>query len=90
MDRTVMMSLRQALRRLEVERKGIDRQIAAIQSVLGNSERRAGPIARPDRTRVKATRPRMSAAARKAVSQRMKAYWAKRRAAKMKGTAKKA
>ncbi len=86
MTPTVTAALRQAIRHLETEREGIDRQIAAIQSVLGDSGRRTGPSARTVRPRVKVKRRRMSAAARKAVSQRMKAYWAKRRAAKARGS----
>ncbi len=76
---SVTSNLRKALRDLEAERHRIDRQVSAIRSVLGPSgdgRRRAIQPA------PKAKRPRMSAAARKAVSQRMKAYWAKRKAAK--------
>ncbi len=79
---TVTTYIRKALHHLEAERQRIERQITAIHSVLGISgDRRRGTRVRPVR---KAKRRRMSAAARKAVSQRMKAYWAKRKAAKAK------
>lgn len=84
---TVTASVRNALRTLEGERKRIDRQIDALRGVLrvfpggGDTAAPAAPAA-PARKR-----RRMSAAARKAASLRMKAYWAKRReqAAKAKG-----
>ncbi len=84
----VTATLRQALRHLETERQGIDRQIRAIRSVLGEpgDARTRTPAARSSRPTPKPRR--MSAAARQAVSRRMKAYWAKRRAAKPKGNAK--
>ena len=75
---------RKGLRYLKAERQGIDRQILTIRAVLGESGQqrsRTTPAAHP---RAKATRPRMSAAARKAVSQRRRAYFAKRKAVKVK------
>ena len=80
-------TLRKALKELQVERERISQQIAAIQTVLAADSqkrpRRKGGSGAPG----KPTRKRMSAAARKAVSRRMKVYWAKRRAesAKAKG-----
>lgn len=78
---SVTSTLRKALRQLEREREQIDRQISALRSVLdqsGTARALASPakpnVARPKR------RP-MSAAARRAVSQRMKAYWKERKAA---------
>jgi len=85
-------TLRDALSQLTAEKDKIDRQISAIESALAAMNgtiggwRRAGSsapaqeasTARPVRKR----RPRMSAAARKAVSERMRAYWARQRAAK--------
>lgn len=71
------VTLRKALRRLESEKEKIDRQIAAIRGVLGAGLQGRGPGVAAGRTR----KP-MSAAARRAVSIRMKAYWAKQRAAK--------
>ena len=81
--------LRKALRQLEAEKKPIERQIAMLQTALadlgaGNVRRRPRSPARPK------ARRRMSAAARRAISQRMKASWAKRKAAMAKGTEKKA
>jgi hypothetical protein len=78
----VTATLRKALHQLEAERQGIERQIRAIRLVLGESGQRRGPTT--SHPRANATRPRMSASARRAVSQRMKAYWAKRRAEKAK------
>jgi hypothetical protein len=88
MSMNVTMTLRQALRQLESERGHIDRQIAALRGALDGlgAVRRRGrpsPSARPVRRR-----RRMSAAVRRALSQRMKAYWAKRRAVTMKGKSK--
>lgn len=70
----VMTTLKQALTELMRERERVERQIAAIQSVLSA----AGGGRRPGRR----GRKPMSASARRAVAARMKAYWAKRRAAK--------
>jgi hypothetical protein len=80
-DRT----LRLALKSLHAEKVRIDRQISAVEAALdgfggrGRGRARAGarPVHRGGRPRRR--RLQMSAAARKAVSQRMKAYWAKRR-----------
>jgi hypothetical protein len=72
----IVPTLRYALRRLEAEKRQVDSQIAALRgavdSVDGTGQRRA--------------RRRMSASARAAVSRRMKAYWAKRRAGKKKSS----
>lgn len=72
MDVTRM--LKTALGTLQKQRTGIDRQIASIELALGRSMRRSAARPKPRR------RARRSAAARKAASLRMKAYWAKRRA----------
>ena len=82
--------LRKALGKLEAQRHRIDQQILAVRAALealDDKNRRfsAGSY------RAKARRRGMSAAARRAVSQRMKAYWARRRASvksKAKGTQK--
>ena len=76
----VTTTLRQALSQLQAEKARVDRQIAAIQTVLGSGSTqgrhmRGRPAGR------KSARKRMSPATRRAVSRRMKAYWAKRRAA---------
>lgn len=65
-------TLRQALAKLESEKQRIDRQVSMIRSVLGSADGRGAVRSRPRR--------RMGPAARKAVSQRMKAYWAAKRA----------
>ncbi len=82
-------TLRKALIRLQAERKQIDRQIAAIEGALEGvggraRRRRAG---RPARRRTRGRKP-MSTAARKTMSRRMKAYWAKRKAESAKGKGK--
>ena len=84
---SVTSALRNALRQLEKERERIDRQISAIRSVLDESgpARTPASLAKPSRSTPK--RREMSAAARRAVSQRMKAYWEKRKAASGKGKA---
>jgi hypothetical protein len=81
----VSATLRAALGQLEDERNRIDRQIAALRTALGISVggRRGRPRgSKATKKVVRRRRKGMSAAARKAVSQRMKAYWAKRRAGK--------
>jgi hypothetical protein len=88
MARDVTMTLRQALAELQSERRRIDRQIDAIRTVLGAGGRRErGRRGRRSAGMGRRARRRMSAAARKAVSQRMRAYWAKRRASSGKGRA---
>jgi hypothetical protein len=86
----VSLALQQALRQLEGEKSKIERQIQAVRSALdgvGGGGRRA-PVARPAVRRQR--RRHMSPEARRAASQRMKAYWAKRRgAANGKGAARK-
>jgi hypothetical protein len=82
----ITKTLRKALKALQAESQKIDSQIAAIQRVLGADS--GGPrrgARRPAKARKRARK--MSAAARKAVSRRMKAYWKKRKAeaAKAKG-----
>lgn len=75
----ITKTLRKALAELQAERKRIDQQIGAIEGALAGLGR--GPRGgrnRPARPRPAARRP-LSAAARKALSRRMKASWAKRR-----------
>lgn len=75
----VTRTLRQALNELQSERDRIERQIRSIRAVLdGAGDGRGGARGGGGRRR----RRSMSAAARRAVSQRMKAYWASRRSAK--------
>jgi hypothetical protein len=73
----VNQTLRKALATLQTERNRIDRQIVAIEHVLGGRDGRGR--GRPPRVRNRGRR-RISAAARRAASKRMKAYWAKRKA----------
>lgn len=85
----VMATLRKAVRQLETEKARLDRQLAALRGVLGNlnsSTDRA--IGKPRRAGARKRRRRLNAAARRAVSRRMKVYWAKRKAAAAKGTPK--
>ena len=75
----VTQTLRRALSELESEKQRIDRQISAIRAVVGGSTDGRGAMPAAGSMR---RRRRMNAAQRRAVSQRMKAYWASRRAAK--------
>ena len=78
-------TIRQALGKLETEKSRIERQITALKQALraglGIGSYAADTQARATDHRGK----RMSSSARKAVSIRMKAYWAKRKAARSKG-----
>ena len=75
----VTKTLQEALLTLESHRARIDTQIAGVEQALGTRDghRMSGRRAATATTRRK--RRSMTAAARKAVSVRMKAYWAKRR-----------
>lgn len=79
----VTATLRKALNQLRADRSRLDRQIAAVESALagleGNISRGVKRARKAAGRAVKRTRSKMSAAQKKAVSQRMKAYWAKRR-----------
>jgi hypothetical protein len=77
MQPSVTATLRTALSELEAEKTTLDRQIAAIRLLLGD-----GRLSAPALRAVPKPKQRtMSAAARRLISQRMKAAWAKRRAA---------
>ena len=83
----VTKTLRLALAALEAEKARISRQIESIQQVLAAGSGGPRQAQRRIGTQGKKKRPTLSPAARKAASQRMKAYWAKRRtSAKAKGT----
>ena len=85
MPTNVTAALKTALRQLESERQRLDRQISTLRSVLsGGRETGSTRVALRRRGR----RRSMSAAARAAVSRRMKAYWAKRRRGTARRTAK--
>jgi len=84
----VSKTLKKALSELTNENQRIDRQIGAIEAALRATDGRAagrvrGPASNGRRRGApRATRRRrMSAAARKAVSARMKAYWSKPKSA---------
>lgn len=74
----ITRTLRSALKRLNAEKGRIERQINALESALGTTDQKRGHASRV-RARRKPGRRRMSGAARKAASRRMKAYWAKRK-----------
>lgn len=84
----VRKTLRQALSKLNDDKQKLDRQIEAIQGALQALDGRVSVsevgAARAERDASMRRRKRrtMSRAARKAVSARMKAYWAKRRSGK--------
>jgi hypothetical protein len=71
--------LRKAFATLEVEKRRIERQIMVVQAALEALGGKGKPAPVPSAARPKAKHRRMSAATRRALSQRMKAYWAKRR-----------
>jgi hypothetical protein len=77
----VSTTLRKALGKLNSQRAHLDRQIAALESALG-------VLGRQPQTNGPRARRGMSAAARRAIGRRMKAYWAKRRESAAKGKAK--
>ena len=81
MANDITITLRKALGKLTSQKTRLDRQIAAIETALG-------AMRRPQqRTGARGGR-RMSAAARRAIGRRMKAYWAKRKAEAARGKAK--
>ena len=81
----ITKTLNKALRGLEADRARVDSQIAAVEQALravdGRQSRNIGRATPAPRRRRS-----MSAAARKAMSRRMKAYWATRRRAEAKGS----
>lgn len=100
MPRDIAKTLRRALTTLEAERTRLESQIEAVRGALGAvggraratrkptlgaRARRAGSAAASSRSR---RRRKMSPAERKAVSERMKAFWAGQRAKETRGRAK--
>ena len=75
----VLTTLRKALSQLKAQRETLDRQIAGIEAVVGGSGR---ATARAANTGMGRRRRKMTAAQKRAVSRRMKTYWAARRAKK--------
>jgi hypothetical protein len=82
----VTRTIRQALSQLESERDRLDNQIRTLRAALDGS----GGGGRSATGGVRRGRRRMNAEARRAVSQRMKAYWAARRTKKARGKTAKA
>jgi hypothetical protein len=80
MDTNIRKPLQAALSRLHTDRERIEKQIAAIETVLSLDDQPA--TNGRARTSSRRTRKGMTAAARQAVSKRMKAYWAKKRKVK--------
>ena len=86
----VTKALKEALSKLTDEKRRIERQAAAIQEALravngariGQPSKNGRGVTRRAKRRSKG---RMSPAARRAISARMKAYWAKRRGGTSKG-----
>jgi hypothetical protein len=77
----ITATLRKALGKLSSQRQRLDQQISAIEGALG-------ALGRPPQGGGARGGRRMSAAARRAVGRRMKAYWAKRKADAARGKAK--
>lgn len=75
----VRSSLNRALKALHADRARIDKQIDAVTSALSAL---GGSAVRAVKSAGRRGRRKMNAAQKKAVSVRMKAYWAKRRASK--------
>jgi hypothetical protein len=71
--------LNRALKALHADRARIERQIDAVSSAISALGGAAGRVAKAAGRRGKR---KMNAAQKRAVSVRMKAYWAKRRASK--------
>ncbi len=86
-QRLARLGAQARLDQLEIERRAILQAFPDLAGGRGPRGRRpqAEPAsAAPAAARARRRRPRMSAAARKAVSERMRKYWAERRKAKAK------
>lgn len=77
----VDVTIRKAIAQLEAERAAIDARLSALRGGLGSGKRAGGGAAATTRAR-KQSRRRMTAAQKRAVSARMRKYWADRRKAK--------
>ena len=79
----VTSTLREALAKLTAEKRRIERQAAAIQEALravnGTGGARRSSSAGAMTRGAKRSRRQMSVTTRKAISAKMKAYWAKRK-----------
>jgi chromosome segregation ATPase len=89
MPLNVTATLRKTLAQLERERARLDQQITTVRTALAALEDRRAPAVSQTRRQPIPRKRQLTAAARRAISQRMKAYWAKRRAASAKGKANK-
>lgn len=81
MDAGIRKPLEKVLSRLALERQRIQEQINAIEKALSLHNSNAPAVPAPDKRPPRRSRTGMSAAARRAVSRQMKAYWAKRKGA---------
>ena len=79
--------LQKALATLEKEQQRIERQITVVQAALDALGGKGKPTPAVPTAPPQVVKRPVSAAARRAVSQRMTAYWAKRRAEAGKGNA---
>lgn len=84
-----MKEITEALTAKQVQVEKLQREIDALQRAAGilagkkvRAKTKAKTKTKSEASQAKRTRPTMSAAAKRAVSKRMKAYWAKRRKAK--------
>ena len=86
-----MKEITEALTAKQAQVNKLQRDIDALQRAAGilaggkvkaKTNTKTNTKAKAAQPKAKRTRPTMSASARKAVSKRMKAYWAKRRKAK--------
>ena len=81
----IAATLRRALKQLRSDRTWIDRQIAVVETALaglrGSIGRGASAAKKVAAKTVTRPRRKMSAAQKKAISRRMKEYWAQRRKA---------
>jgi hypothetical protein len=75
----IRTTLMKALKQLQIQRGRLETQISAVSDALAQL---GGLKGRPGRKTRARRRTKMSAAQKRAVSKRMKAYWAKRRAGK--------
>jgi hypothetical protein len=78
MANDITATLRRALGKLTSQKERLEGQISAIETALG-------ALGRSPQAAGARRGKRMSAAARRAIGKRMKAYWAKRRASANKG-----
>jgi hypothetical protein len=76
--------LRNTIGKLETEKKRIERQVNILKQALSLSGSLNGVGTDMSQNPARRRRKRMSPKARRAVSARMKAYWAKRRGGRLK------